>query len=492
VEPVEEAPSGYQEEPYWYREGLNVHSRRWVTTLLFLGLHDVTGLDMVSLTRAPFGIAIFLFALLYLFVSAKDSLSPVSQWGFLLASLLYLLSYWSLGWIYHSGAWPALALLFIILGLVFRLVRRRGHAVWERAFLLLFLFLNFWIYHGTMMLMVVFLPFLLIYGSAIQLVQTTPGVYAPPRPYLYQTLAMVSLAVFFLDPLSTFVLSATGVLRPWEGPHIFVSSLTEQSGNYATYLVGYPPIVRAAMVAQMVCPFAVATWLWISDHLLPLLRRQRLSETDIVIGALYLSVPVIVLGTVVVGQLRTSEPNLLLILATSLLLVRHVFRGERVSRGAVVRGSLVATALLVIMAGASVMHIRDPMSRYADVHDSDAGVAEWAAEKIDVPYFADAFFTGLVLMDNAPLGMVARRDYVSVVSADNFGNGEIAAEILADHIPDGGTACIVGYSADFYVTNERDLGFRKLTFGNENVFVFFECPDALDAENVFVFGFVGE
>ena len=34
----------------------------------------------------------------------------------------------------------------------------------------------------------------------------------------------------------------------------------------------------------------------------------------------------------------------------------------------------------------------------------------------------------LVLMDNAPLGMVAGKDYVSVVSADNFGNGEIAAE----------------------------------------------------------------
>ena len=67
----------------------------------------------------------------------------------------------------------------------------------------------------------------------------------------------------------------------------------------------------------------------------------------------------------------------------------------------------------------------------------------------------------LVLMDNAPMGMVVRKDYVSVVSADNFGNGEIAAEILADHVPTGGTACVVGFDADFYVTNERDLGFRK-------------------------------
>jgi ribose transport system substrate-binding protein len=67
----------------------------------------------------------------------------------------------------------------------------------------------------------------------------------------------------------------------------------------------------------------------------------------------------------------------------------------------------------------------------------------------------------LVLMDNAPVGMVARKDYVSVVSADNFGNGEVAAELLAHHVPVGGTVCIVHYSGDFYVTNERDLGFRR-------------------------------
>jgi ribose transport system substrate-binding protein len=67
----------------------------------------------------------------------------------------------------------------------------------------------------------------------------------------------------------------------------------------------------------------------------------------------------------------------------------------------------------------------------------------------------------LVLMDNAPIGMVARKDYVSVVSADNFGNGEIAAEILADHVMDRGTVLIAGYGVDFPVTNERELGFSK-------------------------------
>jgi ribose transport system substrate-binding protein len=67
----------------------------------------------------------------------------------------------------------------------------------------------------------------------------------------------------------------------------------------------------------------------------------------------------------------------------------------------------------------------------------------------------------LVLMDNAPVGMLAGKDYVSVVSADNFGNGEAAAEILAGHVPHGRPAGIVGFAANFFVTNEREIAFRK-------------------------------
>jgi ribose transport system substrate-binding protein len=67
----------------------------------------------------------------------------------------------------------------------------------------------------------------------------------------------------------------------------------------------------------------------------------------------------------------------------------------------------------------------------------------------------------LVLMDNAPVGMVAQKDYVTVVSADNFGNGEVAAGVLQGHVPQGGHVVVLGYGADFPVTNERELGFRK-------------------------------
>jgi len=67
----------------------------------------------------------------------------------------------------------------------------------------------------------------------------------------------------------------------------------------------------------------------------------------------------------------------------------------------------------------------------------------------------------LVLMDNAPVGMLARRHYVSVVSGDNFGLGQVAAELLSVHVPVEGTIGIVGFGRVFYVTNEREIAFRK-------------------------------
>jgi ribose transport system substrate-binding protein len=67
----------------------------------------------------------------------------------------------------------------------------------------------------------------------------------------------------------------------------------------------------------------------------------------------------------------------------------------------------------------------------------------------------------LVLMDNVPIGMIAGKHYVCVISADNFGNGQVAASILSPHVRARGTVGIVGFGVDFFVTNEREIGFRK-------------------------------
>lgn len=67
----------------------------------------------------------------------------------------------------------------------------------------------------------------------------------------------------------------------------------------------------------------------------------------------------------------------------------------------------------------------------------------------------------LVLLDNAPTGLLPGTDYTALVSADNFGLGKMAAACLSPHIPEGAEVGILGFAADFFATNEREIAFTK-------------------------------
>lgn len=67
----------------------------------------------------------------------------------------------------------------------------------------------------------------------------------------------------------------------------------------------------------------------------------------------------------------------------------------------------------------------------------------------------------LVLLDNAPTGLLPGKDYISLVSADNFGLGKIAAEALSQYLPAGAEVGVLGYDADFFATNEREIAFVR-------------------------------
>lgn len=67
----------------------------------------------------------------------------------------------------------------------------------------------------------------------------------------------------------------------------------------------------------------------------------------------------------------------------------------------------------------------------------------------------------LILIDNAPTGMLPGKDYVSLVSADNFGLGKIAAELLSVHLPPEATVGVLAYDSDFFATNEREIAFSR-------------------------------
>ncbi|OBZ07818.1 substrate-binding domain-containing protein [Bacillus sp. FJAT-26390] len=67
----------------------------------------------------------------------------------------------------------------------------------------------------------------------------------------------------------------------------------------------------------------------------------------------------------------------------------------------------------------------------------------------------------LVFMDNKASGLQAGKDYVSVVSADNYGNGVEAAHILAKAIGEEGEIGVIYHEADFFVTKQRTEAFEK-------------------------------
>ena len=67
----------------------------------------------------------------------------------------------------------------------------------------------------------------------------------------------------------------------------------------------------------------------------------------------------------------------------------------------------------------------------------------------------------IVFMDNVPYGMTQGKDYVSVVSADNYGNGIAAAHLLAMALNGKGKIGLIYHGADFFVTKERYEGFKS-------------------------------
>lgn len=67
----------------------------------------------------------------------------------------------------------------------------------------------------------------------------------------------------------------------------------------------------------------------------------------------------------------------------------------------------------------------------------------------------------LILHDNVPTGLLPGSDYTSLVSADNFGLGLIAAELLSPHVGAGAEVGLLTYGVDFYATDERDIAFGR-------------------------------
>jgi ribose transport system substrate-binding protein len=69
-------------------------------------------------------------------------------------------------------------------------------------------------------------------------------------------------------------------------------------------------------------------------------------------------------------------------------------------------------------------------------------------------------------MDNVPKGLEVGKDYVSVVSADNYGNGAAAAHLMAKFLKGKGQIGLVYHAADFFVTRQRYEAFKNTIQNN--------------------------
>ena len=67
----------------------------------------------------------------------------------------------------------------------------------------------------------------------------------------------------------------------------------------------------------------------------------------------------------------------------------------------------------------------------------------------------------IVFMDNTAAGLTVGKDYVSVVSADNYANGAASAYILGRELKGKGTIALIHHAADFWVTKQRWNGFKE-------------------------------
>lgn len=85
----------------------------------------------------------------------------------------------------------------------------------------------------------------------------------------------------------------------------------------------------------------------------------------------------------------------------------------------------------------------------------------------------------LILMHQVPQGLEYPKDYQAVISPDNRGNGQVAAQILSAHIPDKGVVGVVDFGVDFFTTNERTKQVKEW-FGKNRPDVTLKQVDFID------------
>jgi hypothetical protein len=372
---------------------------------------------MKTLRVAVFGIFVFLVSLLFVSVAKRSPKSSAGHWAFLLSGLLTVLGFHLLRWVYTSFGWPGTSIGLFTIGTLF-LSSKQFHG--DRkviAFLMLFTVLNISIYHHTAAIIAVFLWVLLLYTLIVTLLFRTWGQVLRLPIRLYFALAVLSLASIYFDPLFAD-LASSGISRPWEGVRTALTLLFQRGRVTVFTDVYFSFLTRLFLTLPFLSLTLVGAWLWTTDHLVPMMRRRLPNEEEVLLSSLYLTaVALPIIMVVSGGGLYTMQANYLLIVAVPTLLVAHIV-SRRGKKRVLLAGTLTAVFLLLVTIASTVVVMRDPWIKFAEVQGLDSAVVRWASKYIRVPYFADDWYTGLVLDEDynaqvVPLGVDSKASIYS-------------------------------------------------------------------------------
>jgi hypothetical protein len=156
------------------------------------------------------------------------------------------------------------------------------------------------------------------------------------------------------------------------------------------------------LMLPLVALFLAAAWFWARSQLPALIKGRPLSEGQVISGAFFLAAPLLSAGAVVsgAGAFRYAEVYYLLLLAAPLLMVQWLFSRPRLTRFRVAEATVVATGLLAVTLVSFAVLASEPISSWGHLQKSDVSAANWAADHIETPYFADNFTSGLILLEN--------------------------------------------------------------------------------------------
>ena len=393
----------------WIEETYEAHSQRWGTTVIFTVLADVTGADAEDVTWATaLGVVPFLLALLFLFSRQGWASRGLATFAFLLAALGFVLNYAVIIWFYHGGGWPGTSLLFLMIGALFAYECVTSRRWLYAAAVIVFLLLQFPIYHSTAVISFGFLVVLAAYALLLRLIPmlkpsaTTPAQPQPRRQLEhYFHLAAIAAAAIFLDSIFGFILDGLGPIVESPGGTFFDFFVAYFNGDnfFTADFVGFSFSTRVALFAPLIYMIAVSAVLWMRE-LYEFRRTRTLAQGQIIIHSLFVASLLTLASSLWFGGApRPHESYFFILLAFPLLLLRPwaaLPHAATLSKARLVAG----TGSVAIAAISMLLILSDPFSQQPYTSGSEGAAGRWAAQNVETSYFADAKLANLALIED--------------------------------------------------------------------------------------------